>query len=295
MRMVSALMLSLLASGSESGAAEWQRVSLDAVELEYQLSGTGEPVVLVHGGVFADWFGSLIREPALRNFQLLTYHRIGYAGSSRIGPPTSIADQAAQLRSLLSRLGMRRVHLVGHSSGALIAIQLALDAPEMVQTLSLLEPALPIDGQSSPGIASALSQYRLGQHLAAIDTFMRTVAGPDYRATIDRVAPRAFDQARSDAPTFFEHELPAVRAFDFSADDAKRLQAPVLLVIGERSGAVSPIWRLRHQLLLEWIPGAEAFVLPGATHLLQLQNPRGMAERMAEFLLEHSPARESDL
>jgi pimeloyl-ACP methyl ester carboxylesterase len=244
----------------------------------------------VHAGVFADWFGSLIEEPALRSFQLLIYHRIGYAGSSRIARPTSIADQAAQLRSLLSKLGMRRVHVVGHSSGALIAMQLALDAPEMVLTLSLLEPALPIAGQSSPGIASAMSQYRSGQHTAAIDTFMRAVAGSDYRAVIDRIGPRAFEQARSDAPTFFEHELPAVRAFDFSADDAKRLTSPVLLVMGQHSGVVSPVWRQRHRLLLEWIPGAEAFVLPGATHLLQLQNPRGIAEGIAAFLVKHSPS-----
>ena len=62
---------------------------------------------------------------------------------------TSIADQAAQLRSLLAQLGLRRVHLVGHSSGALIALQLALDAPQAVQTLTLLEPALPIAGTES--------------------------------------------------------------------------------------------------------------------------------------------------
>jgi pimeloyl-ACP methyl ester carboxylesterase len=289
MRVASALMMAL-AFGGESGAAEWQRVSLDAVELEYQLSGTGEPVVFVHAGVFAHWFGSLIEEPALRTFQLLTYHRIGYAGSSRVAQATSIADQAAQLRSLLSKLGMRRVHLVGHSSGALIAIQLALDAPEMVQTLSLLEPALPIAGHSSIGVASAMSQYRSGERVAAIDTFMRAVAGPDYRAVIERGGPGAFDQAVADAPTFFEHELPSVRAFAFSANDAKRLQAPVLLVIGQRSDTVSPIWRQRHRLLSEWIPGAEAFVLPGATHLLQLQNPRGMAEGIAVFLKKHSPS-----
>jgi len=283
MRVVGALMLSLLAWGSESGAAEWKRASLGDIELEYQVRGIGEPLVFVHAGVFADWFGSLIDEPALRPFRLVIYHRIGYAGSSRVTRPTSIADQAAQLYSLLGQLGLRRVHLVGHSSGALIALQLALDAPDRVQTLALLEPALPIAGQSSAGITSAVSQYRSGQREAAIDTFMRTVAGPDYRATVDRTIPRAFEQAMGDAPTFFEYELPAVRAFNFNADDARRIRAPVLLVMGDRSDGVSPIWRQRHELLLRSIPRAESFVLPGATHLLQLQNPRAIAERLAEW------------
>ena len=287
-------MLSLLALGSESGAAEWKRTSLGAVELEYQVRGSGEPVVFVHAGVFADWFGPLIDEPALRPYQLVTYHRIGYAGSSRVAQPTSIADQAAQLHSLLTQLGLRRVHLVGHSSGALIAMQFALDAPGTVQTLTLLEPALPIAGQASPGIASAVSQYHAGQRDAAIDRFMRTVAGTDYRAIIERTNPRAFAQAIADAPTFFEYELPAVRAFSFGAGDASRLRVPVLAVIGERSDEVSPIWRQRHELLLRWIPGAEAFVLPGATHLLQLQNPREMAQRLATFLARHASLEHRD-
>jgi len=281
-------MLSLLGLGGESGAAEWQRASLGAVELEYRLQGVGEPVVLVHAGVFADWFESLTAEPALRRFQLVTYHRIGYAGSGRVARPTSIAEQASQLHALLSKLELHHVHLVGHSSGALIALQLALDAPDLVQTLTLLEPALPVAGPS-PGIASAVSQYRSGQREAAIETFMRTVAGPDYRASVDRTIPRAFEQALVDAPTFFEYELPAVRAFNFNADDAKRIRSPVLLVLGERSDGVSPIWRQRHELLLQWIPRAESFVLPGATHLLQLQNPRAMAERLARWCRAGKP------
>jgi pimeloyl-ACP methyl ester carboxylesterase len=288
------LMLSLLALVSESGAAEWTRASLGAVELEYQVRGSGEPVVFVHAGVFADWFGSLVEEPALRSFQLVTYHRIGYSGSSRVAHATSIADQAAQLHSLLAQLGLRRVHLVGHSSGALIAMQLALDARDTVQTLTLLEPALPIAGQASPGIASAVSQYRAGQRAEAIDSFMRTVAGPEYRTIIERAIPRAFEQAIADAPTFFEYELPAVRAFSFGAGDASRLRAPVLVVMGERSDEVSPIWRQRHELLLRWIPGAEAFVLPEATHLLQLQNPRAMAQHLAAFLARHASSENRD-
>ena len=43
----------------------WQRATLDGVELEYRTVGKGEPVVLVHAGVFADWFEPLLRERAL--------------------------------------------------------------------------------------------------------------------------------------------------------------------------------------------------------------------------------------
>jgi pimeloyl-ACP methyl ester carboxylesterase len=53
---------------------------------------------------------------------------------------------------LLRELAIERAHIVGHSSGGLIALQLALDHPELVRSLALLEPALPVEGArpSSP-------------------------------------------------------------------------------------------------------------------------------------------------
>jgi pimeloyl-ACP methyl ester carboxylesterase len=283
-----ALVLSLLSIAGCAGAPAWKRASVGNLELEYRLRGHGEPVVFVHAGVFADWFEPLMDEPTLRDaYQSLTYHRAGYAGSSRAGDAT-IAAQAQQLGLLLRDLGLRRVHLVGQSSGALIAIQLALNAPETVRTLTLLEPALPIAGSPNAGIAASMALFKSGKREAAVDTFMRAVAGDNYRATVERTLPRAFDQALADADVFFEQELPAVRAWSFSRMEAQRLRMPVLIVLGARSDEVSPIWRQRHALLLSWLPSAEAFVLPGATHLLQLQNPRTLAEKLAPFFASHA-------
>ena len=269
-------------------ASKWKRAAIGSVELEYQLRGAGEPVVFVHAGIFADWFEPLLNQPALRKaHRTLTYHRVGYAGSSRANGNATILAQAQQLGALLDNLNLRRVHLVGHSSGALIAMQLALDAPDAVRSLTLLEPALSIAGSSSPVIASAVSIYRSGRREEAVDAFMRAVGGNDYRATLERVLPRAMDQAIVDADGFFEHELPAVRAWSFGDSDARRLRAPVLLVMGGRSDDVSPIWRQRHELLLRLLPETETFVLPGATHLLQLQNPAALADRIAAFVASH--------
>jgi hypothetical protein len=50
---------------------------------------------------------------------------------------------------------------------------------------------------------------------------------------------------------------------------------------------VDPIWTERQDLLLTWLPHVEPFVLPDATHLLQVQNPRGMAEGLAAFFARH--------
>src|SRR5687768_12027855 len=108
-----------------------QRGALDGISLEYEVHGTGEPVLLVHGALVADWFAPLLVESSLtERYSLINHHRIGYGGSTHVGAPVSIADQAAHFRALLKHLGVERAHVVGHSSGANIVLQLALDAPQ---------------------------------------------------------------------------------------------------------------------------------------------------------------------
>jgi pimeloyl-ACP methyl ester carboxylesterase len=143
-------------------------------------------------------------------------------------------------------------------------------------------------------LAPALEHYRAGDERGAVDTFLRGVAGPTYREVLDRVLPRAFDHAVADAHTFFGQELPAVRNWRFTRDDATRITTPVLAVMGARSDDVRPVagepshvFAERQARLLDWLPNAESFVLPDATHLLHVQNPRGMAEALAAFFARH--------
>ncbi|HXG63651.1 MAG TPA: alpha/beta hydrolase [Blastocatellia bacterium] len=272
------------------------RAVLNGIELEYEVRGAGEPVVLVHAGIIANWFKPLLEEPALTGrYRVVSYHRVGYAGSSRVAGPVSIAQQAAHLRLLMRRLGITRAHLVGHSSGANIALQLALDAPDMVHSLALLEPALPV-AASGPErmlstraamMATVMEHFRAGDKARAVDGFMRIVSGSAYRAVLERALPSAFDQAVADADTFFGQELPAVQQWSFRREDASRITQPALAVIGAKSQEVSPIWNERQEMLLTWLPKAEAFVLPNATHMLHVQNPRGMAEGLAAFFARH--------
>jgi 3-oxoadipate enol-lactonase len=262
------------------------------IELEYEVRGTGEPVVLIHAGVCAGWFIPLMSQPVLTDrFRLVRYHRAGYAGSTRVEGPVSIAEQAGHCLSLMTNLGIKRAHIAGHSSSANMAIQLALDAPQAVHSLVLLEPALyevpSACGPARAFVGSARELYQAGDKAAAVDTFMRGVCGPDYRAPLERAVPGAFDQAVADADAFFAQELPALQQWSFSREKASRITQPVLAVLGGRSEQISPIWRERQELLLNWLPHAEPFVLEDATHLLHAENPAGMAQGLADFFARH--------
>ena len=267
------------------------RVPLDGVELECHVQGNGEPAVFIHPGIFADWFTPLLGMPALaRRYRLVQYHRVNCAGSSHIPGPVSFAQHAIHCRSLMRTLGIDRAHVIGHSSSANIALQLALDAPGAVHSLALLEPALmsvPSVVRSRVFVGTAFELFRGGNKAGAVDTFLRGTCGPDYRAVLDRVLPGSFDRCVADADTFFSMEFPALQQWSFGRDDAARIVQPVLAVIGERSRELDPIWSERHQVLLDWLPNVEPFVLPNATHLLEVENPGGLADGLAAFWARH--------
>lgn len=267
-----------------------QRATVNGVELEYELRGSGEPVVLIHWGVGAVWAGPLLDEPALAGYQLLSYHRAGFAGSGHLAGPASMQAHAAHCDLLMRELGITRAHVVGHSSGVPVALQLALDAPEAVHTLTLMEaarPSPPTDLQQQFGrdvAHAAVERYRAGDPAAAVDIFFRGVFGPGYRAALDDGMPGAFEQAVIDADTFFTQEMPALQKWMFTADDAGRIQQPVLAILGTASHAT---FAERQELLLQWLPDAEALNLAGLTHLLHGQNPTAVAEGLAGYFARH--------
>ena len=264
-----------------------QRAAIDGIELEYEVRGRGDPVVLIHAGVCAEFFAPLLEQPALADrYTLVRYHRTGYARSDRVAGAVSFARQAAHCRALMRRLGIERAHVVGHSSSASMALQLALDSPDAVQSLALLDAARPAPPSAlhtemvRTVVEPALERYRAGDNAGAVDTWMRGVCGPDYRDALEPAIPGAFEQAVRDADTFFGQELPAVLQWSFGREEAARVTQPVLAVLGEKS---NPVYRERRELLLAWLPKVESFELPEATHLLHVQNPGAMADALAAF------------
>jgi pimeloyl-ACP methyl ester carboxylesterase len=267
------------------------RARVDDVELDHELRGTGEPVALIHWGVSATWAEPLLEQRALaEHYRLLSYHRAGFGRSSRVAAPIGLADHADHCRLLMGALGIERAHVVGHSSSAAIALQLAIDLPDAVHTLVLLEPARPVPTTEVQAAfrrdvaEPAVQRYRAGDRAGAVDIWATGVFGPGYREVMDKVLPGAFEECLAGADTFFSQELPAVQGWSFTQEDASRIAQPVLIVVGESS---PPTFPERRDLLLSWLPNAEPLDIPATTHLLHLQSPREVAEGIAAFLARH--------
>jgi pimeloyl-ACP methyl ester carboxylesterase len=266
---------------------------VNGVELEYEVVGSGEPVLLI-SPVLADGFLPLMGEPALADYQLIRYHKRGWVGSTHTLPPVSIADHAADAAALLAHLGVSRAHVAGHSSGAAVAAQVALDHPKTVHTLILLELSLlsvPSGEAFLQQAGPAFEAYGSGDHEGALALFMSAVSGLDWetcRALLERRLPGAVAQAIEDADTFFGIELPALTEWAFGPEQATAIHGPVLSVLGTET---RPLWVEVASFLRSSLPHVEQCAIDGVGHLLHIQRSEPVARGMAEFMHRHSFAR----
>ena len=262
--------------------------SVAGTALDFSIGGAGTPVLFVHGGILTSWFDLVMAEPALADdYQLISYDRPGYGDSSVPVEPLSIAGQATCCIALIRHLSLPKVHLVAHSIGACIALQVALDASDAVASLVLLEPPV-FAALTDPSKALAvlresarLSQQRDTQ--GALDVFMRGLVDPDYRQVLADRLPDGMAEALRGTDAFFGIDQPSVQRWTFGQTDAARIAQPVMVVMGDRSPLVNPMREQIHRALLQWLPNAESLIVSDATHLLSLQKSREIAMALAGF------------
>jgi len=268
-----------------------KKATVNGVELEYEVRGSGEPVLLIPPGPIADGFGPFVMEAALtERYQFISYRQRGQAGSSRARPPVSFAEHAEDAAALLGYLDIGRAHIAGHSTGAVTSLQLALDHPDLVHSLALLEPPL----MNVAGAAAFLEKagpsvaiYNEGRPEEAIAAFISVACSLEWEECsrlIDNHTSGGTAQVFRDADNFFSTILPALGEWQFGPEQAGRLAQPVLSVIGTDS---ERLFRESDEMLHAWMPQVEDCRVNGVAHLLHLQRPEAVVQRVGAFFARH--------
>jgi pimeloyl-ACP methyl ester carboxylesterase len=267
-----------------------KRAQVNGVELEYEVVGSGEPVLLI-SPVLADGFLPLLSEPVLADrYQLIRYHKRGWVGSTHTTPPVTVATHAADAAALLHHLGVPRAHVAGHSSGGVVAAQLAIRSPEIVRTLILLEPlmvSVPSGEAVLQQVGPAFQAYGSGDHQGAWAMFLSAATGLDWtpcRTVLEERIPGVVAQAVKDADTLFGVELPATTQWAFGPEQADAIRCPVLSVLGS---STLPLFVEVDALLRSSLPNVEHCTIDGVGHLLHIQRSEPVAREIAEFLGRH--------
>lgn len=269
-----------------------RQIAIKDVSLAYQVIGSGEPVLLLHPGFVANAFAPLYAEPSLASYRFIHYDRPGYGNSSRVGTPIPFATQAAYIAALLDALDIPRVHVVGHSLGALIALQMAVSLPGRVHSLSLLEPPLTFalkesDVQGMMGIlGQSFGQFGAGNVTGAVNAWLDGAFGPGWQTVLEQTIPGALAQAYQDGQAVFIAEAPAMQTWEFGPEQIQQITQPVLAAF-HIDAQFPGVFQDPAELICRLLPQAEMVVIPHATHLMQIQNPRSVAETLAGFLARY--------
>jgi pimeloyl-ACP methyl ester carboxylesterase len=255
--------------------------TMDGATIGWTDAGSGDVSVLLHAGAFGAWFAPLAERLPGRVIRVL---RAGYAGGAVPPDLIDVAGHAAHTAALLEALDAAPATVVGHSSGSAIALQLALDRPDLVSRLVLSEPPLvdvlldPVDvdevqAMLGAAMGAAMQAWGRGDVPTAFHAFMAAVCGPGYRSVLEDVlGPEGLARAERDADFFFANEVPAFGRW--VPGDLDRVASPVLLVQGAASPA--PTHRVVTRLATA-LPDARVGTIQGANHLLPLTHPAELA------------------
>jgi pimeloyl-ACP methyl ester carboxylesterase len=224
------------------------------------------------------------------HFHLVRYRQRQLSTNGHGSGPVSFATHAADAAALLERLGIRRAHVAGHSTGAIVALQLALDRPDLVHSLALLEPLqffTPRAAVLGVAIEPALAAYGKGDFEGAMASFLSLACSLDWetcRAVIDTHVPGGVARAVADAPNVFDSYLPALGAWQFGPGQAATISQPMLSVLGTDT---ERLFVEGNDLLHTWFPQLEDCTIEGVAHLLHMQHPEPVARGVAEFFTRH--------
>jgi pimeloyl-ACP methyl ester carboxylesterase len=258
-----------------------------------QSSDSGIPVVLIHGGIFSDSFLPLMKVEALRAYRLIRYRRRAYVECPQTKLPITVPHDAADGVRLLDHLGIDAAHFVGHSHGALVAIELARRYSDRVLSLTLLEAGLtavvPSAALARPKVEPIIQKYAIGQPIEALKDLAAVIFGPLWwnKTIINGMAQAP--RTALDARATFESDLVAQGLWNIP-EEPVWIRQPVQSILGGESdelfveslgfSVVSEV----AQLLTRAIPSCQHSILPGLNHALHMMDPDLVGIAIERFL-----------
>jgi pimeloyl-ACP methyl ester carboxylesterase len=261
---------------------------INGVELYYELSGSGEPLVLVHGswGDHHNWDAVV---PGLaESFRVVAYDRRGHSSSERPAGQGSVFEDADDLAELIDELGLAPAHIAGNSGGAAIVLRAATRRPEVFRSLIVHEPPLfPLLAGTQFEAPLAEVQRRIdavvgllegGDQEGAAQLFVDTIAfgpgawdsrlTPDMREVFISNAATWLDEVRD--PDFLQTDLDALAGFD----------RPALLTSGTDS---APFFGPVVDIVAHALPRSERVTIDGANHVPHISVPERYVELVTTF------------
>jgi pimeloyl-ACP methyl ester carboxylesterase len=234
-------------------------IPVNGLEMYYEIHGTGQPLVLLHGAFSAigTSFGELL--PGLASSrQVIGFELQAHGRTADIDRPLSIEQMADDTAAALHHLGIEQADIFGYSMGAAVALHVLLRHPEVVRKLVFMSATFNLSGVH-PGLMEGLGEMTPDMMFGSPwhDEYMRIAPDPAHFVT------------------FFAKKTEMDRnTKDVPAEAIAAIKVPTLIVIGD-SDLVRPEHAVEMFRLLgggvfgdlAGLPDSQLAVLPGTTHV----------------------------
>ena len=252
-------------------------VSVNGLEMYYEIHGTGQPLVLLHGAFSAigTSFGNVLPELA-ESRQVIAFEMQAHGRTADVANrPLSMEQMADDTTAALQQLGIAEADFFGFSMGGGIALRVAIRRQEVVRKLVLASVTYNESGVH-PGLMDGLAEMK-----------PEMMHGSPWHEEYLRIAPHPEEFA-----TLFAKKTRMDREIqDLPAEAIEALDAPTLLIIGD-SDIVRPEHAVEMFRLLgggvmgdlTGLPNSQLVILPGTTHATLVERGDWLASMIGEFL-----------
>jgi len=258
------------------------RISANGIGMNYTLEGpTAAPVVTLSHSLATTlhmWDGQV--SALAERYRVLRYDTRGHGGTDAPGGPYTLELLAEDARALFRALGIPRTHFVGLSMGGMIGQVLAIQSPELLQSLALCDTSSRV-----PPEARTMWEERVrvaeaqGMEPHVETTLARWFTAPFRERHPERVAPVAA-MIRATKPAGFAGCCQAIKMLDLT-DRIAAITTPTLIIVGaEDAGTPVAASRTIH----ERIRGSELVILPSASHLSNIEQQEAFNRALLGFL-----------
>jgi pimeloyl-ACP methyl ester carboxylesterase len=243
----------------------WKRgpLPINGAQIYFTTYGDKDPTVLMlHGGLASsEYWGSQLGPLREKGYRVVLVDSRGHGRSTRGDKPLTYGLMASDVLTLMNRLLLQKVSVVGWSDGAIVALDLAMNHPER------LERVFAFGANYDPSGVTPGAERN--------PTFQRFIA--DARGVYGNIspAPDDWDGFYAAVTKMWETEP------HYTLEQLGAIKVPVTIADGERDEAIQ---RAHTEQLARAIPGAKLVILPGVSHFAMLQDPKQFNQALFAFL-----------
>ena len=252
-------------------------VSVNGLEMYYEIHGTGQPLVLLHGAFSAigTSFGKLLPDLA-RTRQVIAFELQAHGHTADIDRPLSSEGMADDVAAAIKELGLEKVDVFGYSMGAFVALHLVLRHPELVRKLVLASVSYTLSGVH-PGLMDGLGNMAPDMMYGSPwhDEYLKIAPHPEHFAKFFTKKTEMDRQTR-----------------DLSPEDIRGIKSPTLIIIGD-SDLIRPEHAVEMFRLLgggvfgdtpAGLPNSQLAILPGTSHVSIVNRSELLVPMITSFL-----------